>query len=58
MTKKTLQEMGVPLEVAAYILKLETALREVRSEGQHGRARRIIDEALGDTWEQETGFVP
>jgi len=57
MTKKTLQEMGVPLEVASYILKLETNLREVRREGQHGKARRIIDEALGDTWEQENGYT-
>jgi hypothetical protein len=26
---KTLQEMGAPLEVAQYILKLEAALREI-----------------------------
>jgi hypothetical protein len=38
MTKKKLQEMGVPLEVSAYILKLETALREVLWQCQHGRA--------------------
>jgi hypothetical protein len=38
------------------IAQLEEALRKVRRLGQHEPARRIINEALGDTWEEETGF--
>ena len=60
---ETLQSLGVPLKVAARMLKLEQrcaalekALREVRRCGQHEPARRIINDALGDTWEQETGY--
>jgi hypothetical protein len=39
------------------IKELEGALREVRRLGQHHPARGIIDKALGDTWEEETGYT-
>jgi hypothetical protein len=38
------------------ISALENALREVRRCG-HQPARGIIDKALGDTWEKETGYT-